>query len=32
LIAEGHGYIMTVEFASYNSKHFNRDGSYKKKI
>ena len=31
LIADGHGYIMCVEYASYNSKHFNRDGSYKKK-
>jgi len=29
LTAEGYGYIMCIEFAAYNSKHHNRDGSYK---
>jgi len=29
LTSKGHGYIMCVSYALYNSKHYKRDGSYK---
>ncbi len=29
LTSKGHGYIMCIEYARFNSKHYDRDGNYK---
>ena len=29
LTSKGYGYIISIDYALYNSKHYKRDGSYK---
>ena len=30
LTSQGHGYIACIDYALYNCRHYNRDGSYRK--